>query len=532
MLSMRQYTYKRLLFCLLSTFMLAACVEDKGNYDYHDLTEIQVSGIDDAISVLTNEQLQLTPTLNPDETTEGQYSYEWKVITKDDIENEEETVISTARNLDYLVKLKADVYNLYYTITDNNTGVYWQKCYTLTVNDITTEGWMVLCSDNGRARLDMFSDVTNRLYTDLLKDYPTLNSWKGPRKIQVLSSTMTDANSPFYLLTDDGTTRLGKNNFDWKESYLLQYEAAVDGGSLRPYSITTAGFGKMMVSGTKAYFCEMGLGIDGLYQSAVNKDFDVAPYIGVNVGATLYAAVYLLYDTTNKRFMAYCPLLTTTDLGEEEPLQTMAGMESIAEAHKKENREAVVNTASFDYPTGLDFVYMENTGYDPGNSKMGTTYTILSDNGRYQLYGLQMGDMLMYSSNTFVMGKTYYGDLSGCTDITRAGQLFAFSSYKNYMYYAVGGTVYRVDLSSTPLRAERQFTLTGETITCIKFNIHLRSTNANKNYNLVVGSVDSSGNGTLRVYEGFNSEGDFSKVQPTTYTGFSRIVDATYRERE
>jgi len=529
---MRLNTYKRLLGVLLSTFLVAACVEDKGNYDYHDLTEVQAAGIEDELSVLTNERLQLTPTLTPDNLPEDQYSFEWKVITKDDVENEEETVIGTTRNLDYLVALKADVYNLYYTITDRSAGIYWQTCYTLTVNDITTEGWMVLCSDNGRARLDMFSDVTGKLYTDLLKGYTQLNGWKGPRKIQALSSGMTDADSPFYLLTDDGATRLGKNNFEWKKEYLFEYEAAVDGVSLRPYSITAAGFGKMMVSGTKAYFCEMGLGIDGLYQSAVNKDFDVAPFVGANVGASIYAAVYLLYDTTNKRFMAYCPLLSTSDLGEEEPLQTMTDMENIAEAHKKENREAVVNTVSFDYPEGLDFVYMENTGYDPGNSKMGTTYTILSDNGRYLLYGLQMGDMLLYSSNTFAMGKAYYGDLSACTGITEAGQLFAFSSYKNYMYYAVGGTVYRANLSSTPLKAERQFSLSGETITCLKFNLYKQSANANKSYDLVVGSVDGSGNGTLRVYEGFNSEGDFRSVAPTKYTGFSRIVDATYRERE
>lgn len=524
--------YIYLLICLLSASVLTACVEEKGNYDYHELTGVQVADVADELSVLTNERLQITPTLTPDNLPEDQYSFEWKVITQDDVENETETVIGTTRNLDYLVTLNADVYDLYYTITEVSTGVYWRTSYTLTVSDITTEGWLVLCSDNGRARLDMYSDITGKVYTDLLQTYTDISGWKGPRRVQCLSSGMTDANSPIYLLTDDGATRLGKNNLEWKEEYLFEYEAAEDGASLRPHSITTAGVGKMIVSGTKAYYCERGLGIDGLYQSVVNKTFDAAPYIGANVGASVYAAVYLLYDTTNKCFMAYCPLLTTTDLGEEEPLQTMTGMEEIAEAHKKENRDAVVNTVSFDYPVGLDFVYMENTGYDPGNAKMGTTYTILSDNGKYLLYGLQMGDMFMYSSNTFVMGKTYYGDLSGCTNITQEGNLFAFSSYKNYMYYAVGNTVYRVDLSSTPLKAEKQFTLAGETITCFKFNIYKKTVNASKSYDLVVGSVDGSGNGTLRVYEGFDSEGDFTSVVPTKYTGFSRIVDATYRERE
>lgn len=44
------------------------------------------------------------------------------------------------------------------------------KNYTLTVSDTTSEGWMVLCSDEeGRARLDMVSKVTGDTYFDLLK---------------------------------------------------------------------------------------------------------------------------------------------------------------------------------------------------------------------------------------------------------------------------------------------------------------------------------------------------------------------------
>lgn len=64
----------------------------------------------------------------------------------------------------------------------------------------------------------------------------------------------------FYLLTDDGATRLGKNNFEWKEEYNFAYEAAANGASLRPYSITAAGLGKMIVSGKEAYYCERGWG--------------------------------------------------------------------------------------------------------------------------------------------------------------------------------------------------------------------------------------------------------------------------------
>jgi len=127
-----------------------------------------------------------------------------------------------------------------------------------------------------------------------------------------------------------------------------------------------------------------------------------------------------------------------------------------------------------------------------------------------------------------VLGKAYYGDLSDCKDIAKASH-FAFSSLRNYMYYAVDGTVYRVNLSETPLKAEKQFALTGESITVMKFNLYQGST-SNHDYDLVVAS-EKNGVGTLRIYDGMTNEGDFTTVKPTVYTGFAKIVDATYRER-
>ena len=272
---MMKNLYNNLWRILVAGFLLVACTEDKGNYDYRNLTELEISGVDDNISVLTHNRLQLTPDFGTSALPDDRYEFEWKVINQD-IENEVETVIGNTRNLDYEVTLNADVYTLYFTVTEKDTGIYWQKNYTLTVSDTTSEGWMVLCSDEeGRARLDMVSKVTGDTYFDLLKNYSEISQWKGPRKIQSLSSTMTDAQSPFYLLTDDGATRLGKNNFEWKEEYNFAYEAAANGASLRPYSITAAGLGKMIVSGKEAYYCERGMGIDGLYQSVVNKTFTV-----------------------------------------------------------------------------------------------------------------------------------------------------------------------------------------------------------------------------------------------------------------
>ena len=98
------------------------------------------------------------------------------------------------------------------------------------------------------------------------------------------------------------------------------------------------------------------------------------------------------------------------------------------------------------------------------------------------------------------------------------------------MYYSTGSSVYRVDLSQSPVEAELQFSLPGEKITCMKFNLYQKSENMQKSYDLVVGSLNGN-EGVLRIYEGRDSDGDFRNVTPVKYSGFAEIVDVTYKER-
>lgn len=513
---------KKISYMLVAVVAAIACSRDLGNYEYSDLKEPVITGLQD-ISTLTLSRLQLTPDLGDADFTEGEYTFEWKVLNRNSMDAP--VVIGTQKNLDYEVTLVPGAYTLYFTVTEASTGLYWQHSVLLTVSSSMSEGWMVLCSDEGRARLDVVSAVTGETISDVLKGngMPRLN---GPRRIQWLSDK-TDAASPFYLLTDDGATRLGKDAFEWKPEYDFSYEVAVQ-DKLVPHSIVSAGFGKVVVSGTSAHYCEI-MGIDGLYGSAVNKGFAVAPYVGANVLATqVYAAVYLLYDTDAKRLMAYCPLLSTNDLGGLEPLVSMEEMGQIAEGMAPGS--GVLGTAFDAWPEGYDLVYMENTRYDPGNAKMGLTYLLLQDRTECRLYGVQLGDMLRYADCTYVLGKGSYNDLSKCRDILHEDALYAFSSLKNYMYYAVGDKVYRVDLSESPAEAQLQFTLTGEKITCLKFNLYQKSENMQRSYDLLVGS-SRNGAGVLRVFEGRESDGDFRDVEPQVFEGFAEIVDVTYKER-
>ena len=260
---------RKLAYILTLVFVLA-CSQDKGNYDYVDLKEPQIAGFED-LSVQTFSRLRITPDLGAEEFPAGEYSFEWKVLNQN--ASQEAVVIGQERDLDYEVTLTPGAYTLFFTVYQVSTGLYWQKEVNLIVSSSMSEGWMVLCSDNGRARLDFVSSFTSETMTDVLRGngMPQMN---GPRRIQWLSDK-TDAASPYYLLTDDGATRLGRDAFEWMPEYDFAYEVAVP-EKLTPHSIVTSAFGKVIVSGTDAHYCEI-MGIDGLYGSAVNKGFAVAP---------------------------------------------------------------------------------------------------------------------------------------------------------------------------------------------------------------------------------------------------------------
>lgn len=505
---------------LVMTMLFTGCSQDEGNYDYHALNEPDITGIPEKMSVLIHDKLELDPSLGDNITDLDAYTYEWKVINNSG--DNEEIVLGEEKHLSQEVTLNAGEYTLYFTATDKKSGLFWRKSYSLTVSDSSSEGWMVLCDVNGKTRLDIISDVTNKTYYDVLKDngMPELNH---PYAIQYQPNS-GNSSSPFYLFTADGATRLSKNNFAWQKEFAFKYEVAKS-ADLHPQGMVCDQSGMMKVCVSDGYaYTAASMGIQGLF-AAVNKQPTLAPYVGANVGATSYASVYLFYDNQKKCFMSCCPFLLGLSLSDE-TYHTMEEMEDIAIGYK--GSEMVTGSAFKEYPVGKDFVYMENTKYDPGNAKMGITYTILRDGDKYELYGIQMGDMLCYADCSFVIGKAFYGDLSECTDIDKASH-FAFSSLKNYMYYAVGGIVYRVNLSETPLKAKKEFALSGENITVMKFNFYQNSSSVH-DYDLVVAS-ESSGVGTLRIYDGMASEGDFSSVTPRKYTGFAKIVDATYRER-
>ena len=232
--------------------LLASCAGDLGNYDYHELHEPVITGIETDLSVLTHSTLELHPDLGGD-FPESDYAFQWRALSQND--NPTMTLLAETRNLNYEVELLPGSYRLLFRVIERATEIFWQAEYNLQVSESTSEGWMVLCADGteNRARLDMVSRVTGETYLDVLADngMPELHN---PYRIQW--SQFADGESPYYLPTGDGATRLGRSGFEWKEEYRLQYEMG-NSDIPAPEAINDVTAAKMMVADGKVYYLSL-----------------------------------------------------------------------------------------------------------------------------------------------------------------------------------------------------------------------------------------------------------------------------------
>ena len=160
---------KTKIYCIKILFLLAvivgtvsSCSEDLGNYDYKDIPEVEIEGIDASITALAFRELSIPVELKGLQADEDRYEYEWMAIKQFEPEGEDEPreeVIGTTKDLNEVIVLDPGAYKLVYTVRDKELGVFYQAQTDMSVITTTSEGWVVLSSENGDVRLDMVSNV-------------------------------------------------------------------------------------------------------------------------------------------------------------------------------------------------------------------------------------------------------------------------------------------------------------------------------------------------------------------------------------
>lgn len=515
----------------------AACFDDKGNYDYHEVADITIENLPNLELLAYSDHIVCNPKITS--STEGvlsdndpnyEYAYDFELKGGGTIDSEKRWVRlnpSGSMNLDTIASFPANSYICWFKVTDKRTGCTTSTTFDVRLSSTTYEGWLVLCNDGAdeKVRLDMISVISAEREAVAYNILSGTGMPEAHRAIKLgFSPNMMASGELIYLFSEDGGWRLDQNTLATDESYnVLNLDFIINPGvNMADWQSVNSG----MIYNQLAFFCvlENGnayaliLGAAGAaFELPINTstrggtpEYRVAPYIGVSKARPGNGSTALFYDIDNKRFVGWTYGNTADSRQVLYPLSD------------PDNKK-------FSFQTGMDLVYMESTRFSNG-----LVYSILQGaDGNRHVYGINM------SGNGFVQESVY--ENIQATNFKDAS-LFAFHSQYPYMFYAVGNQVYLYNLGTStcyPLDLGLKDT---ETVTMLKFNLYenpaLEYLNnqsdefMNRQYELIVGTYDSSvaGNngGKLTFYQVSNSNTVSKRIE---YTGFGKIKDVLYRER-
>lgn len=221
---------------LLLSFMLmlAACYEDKGNYDYHDLEDVGIdtlgTGLQESYAIMRYDRLTLSPNIYYEgmlvtEDTPVPLDYMWTIFssTTGVGANHEIDTIGRSCKLDTVITRIGGSYYVQLTVTNRNDGI--RKFYRtqVVVSEVFDGGWMLFYE---RADRPGYSDLAlvynpwvksgstdNRIYTNLYSEVNGQPLIGVPVRCLDIAVSLTSGNNYIGLCTDKTLVGVSENGF-------------------------------------------------------------------------------------------------------------------------------------------------------------------------------------------------------------------------------------------------------------------------------------------------------------------------------
>ncbi|MDR3246312.1 MAG: hypothetical protein LBT50_07755 [Prevotellaceae bacterium] len=329
----------RLITVLLLSIALSSCFKDLGSYDYTEINEISISGInniDAPYNVSLGDSLKITPELNFSAgENHDTYKYEWHLMgstSTGSIPWTSHGVISSERNLRITIGgfvTSSGSYYIMYCVTNLTTGIRYDHLFQIDVRDRMLTGYIMLCErENDSFDIDLISLYSDTLtqYHNVLDIYDSQYPRDGRKPIDLLcygdyiSPSVTGAaitgvkKYAIWILTDKSTDRVRVENFEYQPDF------DISGLSIMPSRIlpkgtpliaeklvstsahsTTAGANYMLFNGNWYYYNWQlsgyfyNLPINAL--SDLEEPYKASPFICMRA---VYGAV--IFDETHNRF--------------------------------------------------------------------------------------------------------------------------------------------------------------------------------------------------------------------------------------
>ena len=504
---------------LLICLMFSSCFNDKGNYNYSVINDIEIGeeGFSEPYTVRTDvDKLNIEPVIisTTDPNLNEDYTYEWVAVSTLKSPSTRYT-LSTDRILNYDVKLPADEYDLFFKVTDTNTGLVFSNDVSLTVNGSYTRGWMIVGNDDaGKLVLDMMSISRDTLHLkDILKAGIT---HLDPTFVWVDNSP--DSYDEYvYVCTKHHTYRYDREGLNTAE------ELQIFDPDSKGYrnNIVTSDIQRVKEKRTM-FLCDGYAYVnttlnEGEFGSPNNyyltdvgyEYFLIGDKIACNRTGEITSAAaidqYVLYNTSGKKFCYLRPLA-----------------KNMYDLLDKDSEEPYSWDTTKDFaPNGLEYVTTINSLFSSGQSA-----TILRDlsNGKYYIYTYA----ITRQGGTVTKGGRYEVP----TVATGFGEstLFSMTTRQGYLIYAVGNTLYGYDFrkNNHPVVLA---TFPDEEITVINNDI-ISEQQMEDNFYIATykkGTEEGRG-GSVRKYSVVDTPEQINITEELVWKGFPRVVSLCYKQ--
>lgn len=328
-----------LLYGLFIAFLLPACYDDLGSYDYHEINEIEVDSILSRYNCDADDSLCIYPSIRGNQYSDtSRFTYEWEIGRE---------TVATTHDLQIVVNMLPGYKFSRFIVKDKETGV--KKYYTFHVNvSSSTAGdlLMVFSKYEGRAELsylrldkeanwvvnyyqDRFGSKlgTNPqqlgiIYTQLAKAYPFCNASGqlmvlADDQIRIINkqTLMPDTVTPY--LTGDAYTGLSTYPPADVSNYKPQFidEGLNEWRIQTFYNTTYYNNAVMQISGGTLYYAFLGsFGLSFAYNVKSPYKGSLCPFgywddmtntesKGTNKNMGYEVGDFILFDRTAHRFL-------------------------------------------------------------------------------------------------------------------------------------------------------------------------------------------------------------------------------------
>lgn len=151
---------RRFFVLLLASALCVNCGKSRDEQPLKDVKEPEIKGINPVYMIEPGETLIIDPEIHfASGVDTGSYRYEWIYLRMVGyFVDDENTKVSTTARLEYnFPGWHLAAYEMAFRVIDTVSGLFTEKEITVIVGNDVYEGWILLCDDGGRTRVDMLS---------------------------------------------------------------------------------------------------------------------------------------------------------------------------------------------------------------------------------------------------------------------------------------------------------------------------------------------------------------------------------------